>query len=142
MSRDRFDGLHRQNGAGPEHIRLISEGGALSRSPRPLCIDSIQVTQTCTTESQHTAYRSTAPRTIFSVPDNSLFSIPSEHAEELDGGSLPGVLRTRFEQQRTALSDTTALIVQIPGRIWLLLDQGNRYFIRKVAHQLTVFRAQ
>ncbi|HBG07515.1 MAG: hypothetical protein A2075_03780 [Geobacteraceae bacterium GWC2_58_44] len=140
MSRVPFHDLHREKAMTP-HIRLISEGGnSLARSPGPICIDSIQVTQTCTTESQHMVYRSaTGACTMFSSPDNSLFSVPSEHALELDRGLLPAVLRTRFEQQRIPLSDTACVRVEHPGRIWYLTDRDRNYSIRKLAANLTVY---
>lgn len=139
MSRDRFLDLQHQETAGPEHIRLISEGGkSLARSPRPLCIDSIQVTQTCTTESRHLVYPSGACN-IFPLPDTSLFSVPAEHAELLDRGSLPDLLRARFCQQKTEISENACLIIQHPGRLWLLTDNGRTYSIRKLAAQLAVF---
>jgi len=142
MSRDRFQDLHREKAAGPEHIRLISEGGhSLARSPRPICIDSIQVTQSCTTESQHIVYRSvTGACTMLSSPNHALFSFSLENAGDLDRGVLPAVLRARFEQQRMPLSDSACLSVQRPGRIWFLTDLGRRYSIRKLAAYLTVFR--
>ena len=141
MSRDRFLGLQHQESAGPEHIRLISEGGnSLARSPRPLCIDSIQVTQTCTTESRHLVYPSGAGAcNLFAASDSSLFSVPAEHAGSLDQGSIPAVLRARFVQQKTPLSDTPCLVIQHPGRLWFLTDNGRKYSIRKLSAQLTVF---
>jgi hypothetical protein len=142
MSKDPFHDLHHEIAPDTRHIRLISEGGtSLTRSPEPSCIDSIQVSHTCTTESQHTVYRSaTGACTIFSSQDNSLFSIPSELAQELDENRLPAVLRARFEQQRLPLSDAAEISVQHPGRIWFITDQEKRYSVRKLAAHLTVYR--
>jgi hypothetical protein len=141
MSRDRFLDLQHQESAGPEHIRLISEGGnSLARSPRPLCIDSLQVTQTCTTESRHLVYPAGAGAcTVIVAPDSSLFSVPSEHAELLDQGSIPDLFRSRFDQHKTPLSDTPCLIIQHPGRLWFLTDHGRKYSIRKLSAKLSVF---
>lgn len=141
MSRDRFLDLQHQETAGPEHIRLISEGGnSFARSPRPLCIDSIQVTQTCTTESRHLVYPSGAGAcNMFPPPDTSIFSVPAEHAELLDQGSLPDLLRARFCQQQTQLSESACLVIQHPGRLWFLIDNGRKYSIRKLSAQLAVF---
>lgn len=142
MSRDPFHDLHHEKYADSRHIRLISEGGSSpARTPGPVCIDSIQVTQTCTTESQHTVYRSaTGACTMFSTPDNSLFSIPSEHVAELDQGLLPAVLRARFHQQGAPLSGSVQVNVEHAGRIWFISDQHGKYSIRKLAANLTVYR--
>ena len=142
MNRDVFNDLHYDKAADSRHIRLISEGGSsLARNPEPVCIDSIHITQTCTTESQHTVYRSaTGPCTMFASPDNSLFSVPSEHARELDQGVVPAVLRTRFEQQGFPLSDSVRVEVQHAGRIWSISDADKNYSVRKLAAHLTVYR--
>ena len=142
MSKDPFHDLHHEKVGDLRHIRLISEGGSSpARSPGPACIDSIQVSQTCTTESQHTVYRSaTGACTMFSSPDHSLFSVSTEHARELNQGLLPGVLRSRFEQQGIALSDSARVEVQQAGRIWFISDQDSSYSVRKLASHLTVFR--
>jgi hypothetical protein len=140
MSVNPFHDLHR-NRNHTRHVRLISEGGnTISRSPGPVCIDTIQVAQTCTTESHHAHYRTTAGAcSMFTLPDNSLFSIPCEHALELDNGSLPAVLRSRFEQRGLALSDSATIEVRHSGRIWFISDQGRKYSVRKLAARLTVF---
>ena len=142
MSKNPFHDLHHEKAGDLRHIRLISEGGSsLPRSPGPACIDSIQVSQTCTTESQHTVYRSaTGACTMFSTPDNSLFSVPTEHAHELNQGLLPAVLLSRFEQQGIALSVSARVNVHQADRIWFISDQDSRYSIRKLASHLTVYR--
>jgi hypothetical protein len=76
---------------------------------------------------------------MFFSPDNSLFSVPSEHASELDRGVVPAVLRTRFEQQRLALSERAGVRVQHAGRIWIISDQDRKYSVRKLAAHLTVY---
>jgi hypothetical protein len=141
MSRDRFHDLHQEKAGDSDHIRLISEGGnSRSRSPTPSCIDSIQVTQNCTTESQHTVYRSaTGACTMFSAPDNSLFSVPEEHAQELDLGKVPVVLRTRLKQQGLPLAEAAEVKVLHPGRIWYISDRHKTYSVRKLASHFTVF---
>jgi hypothetical protein len=142
MSRDPFRDIPNEKAPDSQHFRLISEGGCtLSKSPQPVCIDSIQVSQTCTTESRHTVYRSaTGACTMFPLPDHSLFSVPPEHATELDLAMVPSVLRTRFEQQGIPLSSGVLVEVQLAGRIWFISDQHGKYSIRKLASHLTVFR--
>jgi hypothetical protein len=142
MSRENFQDLHLENPQEEQHIRLISEGGSsLIRSPKPVCIDSIQVSQTCTTESHHAGYRSaTGACTMFSQSANALFSVPCEHAQELDEGLLPAVLRARFVQHGVALTDAAQVTIQMPGRIWYICQQNCRYSVRKLAAHLTVYR--
>lgn len=140
MSRDTFHDLHHEHTADAQHIRLISEGGNSPHSPRPVCIDSIHVSDTCTTESQHPLYRSStcAHRVLYPL-DNALFSIPAEHADKLDGGLIPVVLAKRFAQQGIPLSDAAHLSVHRSGRTWHILDEGVRYSIRRLGSQLTVY---
>lgn len=142
MSRDRFHDLHHENAPYTQHIRLISEGGSsLARSPGPICIDSIQVSQTCTMESQHTVYRSaTGACALFSSPDTSLFSVPSEFAQELDQGLVPTLLRIRLTQQGLPLGEGAQVDVKIAGSIWFICDQERKYPVRKLASHLTIYR--
>jgi hypothetical protein len=138
MSSDAFHDFHRERSTTPEHIRLISEGGSsLARSPGPICIDSIQVTQTCTTESQHMVYRSTSGSN--NLPDNPLFSAPAEYAMELDKGLLPAVLHSRFKQQNQPLSESAYVSVHNPGRIWVITDRDRKYSIRNLQSRLTIY---
>jgi len=139
MSRDPFHDLHHKEAAATSHIRLISEGGSsFARTPAPTCIDSIQVSQTCTTESQHTVYSATAC-TIVAPRDNSLFCLPLDHAAELDAGSIPGVLRHRLEQLGSRLTSTAQISVRDAGRLWQIRDQGRSYSVRRLALRLAVY---
>jgi|GEM_PF-3202543 len=142
MSRHPFDDRLHAKAADADDIRLISEGGCSpTKSPGPVCIDSIQVTHNCTTESQHTSYRSaTGACTMFAAPDTSIFSVSPEHASELDKGAIPDVIRTRFEQHGVPLSDRARVSVQQLRKIWVISDQDDRYSIRKLAQNLTVYR--
>jgi hypothetical protein len=142
MSRCTFHDLHHEKASDTQHIRLISEGGcSLSRSPGPICIDSIQVSQTCIMESHHTLYRSaTGACTICPTPGNFLFFIPSEHAAELDQGVFPMVLRTRFAQQGIELSEHPEIRVQHEGRLWVVNDQKQHFAVRKLATHLAIFK--
>lgn len=142
MSREYFRDLHQERSADTRHIRLISEGGSSPAwSPGPVCIDSIQVTQSCTTESHHTVYRSaTGACTMFASPDTALFSVPSRHAAELDQEKIPAVLRNRFRQQKAPLSEKARAIIKDSGRVWSISDRDRRYSVRRVAERLTVYR--
>jgi hypothetical protein len=137
-----FRDVHHEKSTDQLHIRLISEGGSsVVGTPGPVCIESIQVTQTCTSESQHTVYRSaTGACTMFSSPDTSLFSLPSSNAVDLDDASIPHILLTRFDQQGVPLSAEARIIVKHTGKIWAVSDQGRTYTIRKLAESLTVYR--
>jgi len=141
MSRDPFHDFLREKISDNGQASLLSEGGSsLARTPEPLCIDSIQVSHTCTTESRHIAYRCTAGAcTLFSSPDNSLFSVPCGVAAELDSVSIPAVLRARFEQRGVPLSEGARLEVQQAGRTWLITDKDSRYSVRRSAARLTVY---
>lgn len=142
MSRDTFHDLHVEKPVDSDHIRLISEGGSSPvKSPRPVCIDSIQVSQTCTTESHHATYRSaTGACAIFSGADNLLFSVPAEHAQELDQCRLPAVLQNRLSQHGIAVSEGAKVFAEVKGKIWYVIDHERRFCVRKVAAHLTVFR--
>ena len=102
--KDPFHDLHHQDGA-TSHIRLISEGGSShARSPELVCIDSIQATHSCTTESQHTVYRSATACSMVVPPENAICCLAVEHALELDQELIPDVLRHRLTQLGSRLS--------------------------------------
>jgi hypothetical protein len=124
------------------HIRLISEGGSSSKSPCPVCIDSIQVAHSCTTESQHMVYRSsTGACSMFcAAPAASLFSVSPECAQELKKGSIPEVLRIAFQQRGMPLSDQAACVAMQNDRNWLINDRDARYSIKKIGGELLVYR--
>ena len=142
MSPNPFQDLQCQEAGHALHIRLISEGGnSLARSPAAIGIDSIQISHTCTSESPHMACHSiTGACSLFSLPDNSLFSVPGEQALQLDQGLIPALLRCRFQQQGIRLSDGARVEVQHPGRIWLINDQERKYAVRKLLARLTIYR--
>lgn len=144
MRRDPFHDLHHKEAVHPRHIRLISEGGSsLAGSLGPLCLESIQANQPCTTEPHHGDSRAAAGAySLFSSPDNSLFSVPSEHARELDKGLLPAVLRTRFEQQGISLPDDAGVQVQHLGKTWYISAQDRMYSVRKLSAHLTIYGAR
>lgn len=144
MRRDPFLDLHPKKVTAPRHIRLISEGGSsLAGSPGAVCLEPVQANQTCTTEPHHRDYRAaTGACSPFSPPDNSLFTLASEHARELDKGSLPAVLRTRFEQQGIPLPDSAQVKVQHLGKVWYISAQDRMYSVRKRPACLTIYGAR
>ncbi len=142
MSQHPFQDLQRKRAGHSRHIRLISEGGSsIAKSPLPQCIDSIQVNHTCTTESHHLASRTgVGACSMFSLPDSSLFSVPSEQAAQLDQGLISPVLRSRFIQQGITLSERVQVEVRHPGRIWFIRDQDGKYSVRRLPSRLTVYK--
>ena len=126
------------------HGRSVSEGDSfLARNSGPICIDSIQVSKTCTTESQRVAARSTTGGcSMFSLPDSSLFCVPAERSRQLDACSIPAVLRARFQQQGMPLSDRARVEVKQMGKAWFINDQGSKYSVRKLAQWLTIYNSK
>lgn len=142
MSRDPFEDLHHKETGAFQHIRLISEGGhSLAKSPRPVCIDSIQATQTCTTESQHALYRSATSCGLHPAEENLMFSVPRKHAVELDQQRIPELLRHRLEQQGSRLTGEAKVEIRSAGRAWSISDHGLTYSVRKHSDVLAVYRA-
>ncbi len=138
--RDPFHDLHHQEAGATSHIRLISEGGSShARSPEMVCIDSIQATQSCPTETQHTVYRSATACSIAAPEETSLCSLAAEHAQELDNESIPDVLRHRLERLGNALTAGARVSVKHPGTLWRIVDQGCTYSVRRVAARIAVY---
>ncbi|WP_224959278.1 hypothetical protein [Geomonas subterranea] len=137
--RDPFHDLHHHETGGSSHIRLISEGGSShARSPELVCIDSIQATQNCTTEAQHTVFPAavaagTAP------PESSICTLPPDHAEELDRGILPPLLRQRLLLLGLSLSPAATVSVKEPGKLWLVADETRSYPVRLIAARIAVY---
>lgn len=136
--RDPFHDLHHHETGSTSHIRLISEGGSShARTPELVCIDSIQATLTCTTESQHTVYPATAQSAApLEAP---LCSLPAEHSSTLDREGLPRLLRQRLQLLGILLGPGTRVTVQEPGRLWLIEDAGRCYSVRRLAARIAVY---
>lgn len=138
--RDPFHDLHHQEASITSHIRLISEGGSSHASSAELvCIDSIHATQTCTTESQHSGYRSATACNAATPLEISLCCIGVEHAQELDHQSIPEVLRQRMERLGDALGEGAGVTVRLPGRLWSINDAERRFSIRRLAARIAVY---
>jgi hypothetical protein len=143
MRRHPFNDHFHDKAEDANHIRLISEGGgSFAKSPCPVCIDSIQVAHSCTTESLHMVYRSsTGACSMFcAAPAVSLFSVSSDCVRELEQGCIPDALRIGFQQRGIALSDQAGSETVQNGRNWLINDRGARYSIKKIEAELQVYR--
>lgn len=140
IMRDPFHDLHHQEATITSHIRLISEGGSSHAGSLELvCIDSIHATQTCTTESQHSGYRSATACNAATPLEVSLCSIGVEHAEELDEKLIPEVLRQRLERLGNALGDGAKVSVRQPGRLWSLQDAQRNFSVRRLSSRIAVY---
>uniref|UniRef100_C6E9Q0 Uncharacterized protein n=1 Tax=Geobacter sp. (strain M21) TaxID=443144 RepID=C6E9Q0_GEOSM len=141
--RDPFHDLHHQEASITSHIRLISEGGSShAGSAELVCFDSIHATQTCTTESQHSGYRSATACNAATPLEISLCCIGVEHAQELDHQSIPEVLRRRLERLGKTLGEGARVSVRLPGRLWSITDAQRRLSIRRIAARIAVYPDQ
>ncbi|QWV93324.1 hypothetical protein KP004_19500 [Geomonas oryzisoli] len=137
--KDPFHDLHHHETGSTSHIRLISEGGnSHARSPDLVCIDSIQATQNCTTETQHTVYPATVG-TGSVLPESPVCTLPPEHTEELDREILPALLRQRLQLLSLPLTPAAAVSVKERGRLWQIADEGCAYSVRLVAARIAIY---
>lgn len=138
--RDPFHDLHHQEATITSHIRLISEGGSShAGSTELVCIDSIHATQTCTTESQHTGYRSATACNAATPLEISLCCIGVEHTQELDDQLIPDVLRQRLERLGHPLGAGASVSVRHPGRLWSLKAAERSFSVRRLAARIAVY---
>lgn len=138
--KDPFHDLRHNEAGASSHIRLISEGGSShARSPELVCIDSIQATHTCSTESQHTVYRSATACSSAVPAESSLCCLPAEDGEDLDRELIPEMLRHRLERLGIALSPGARVSVRHAGRLWCVKDEDRAYSVRKLAARLAVY---
>lgn len=139
--RDPFNDLHHNECGASSHIRLISEGGSShAGSPQVVCIDSIQATHTCTTESQHTVYRSATACSVAAPRETSLCWVQAALAGELDQGVIPRVLRHRLQLAGVPLLAAAARVnVRAPGRLWYISDEGRTFTLRRIAARIAVY---
>ena len=103
-----------------------------------VCIDSIQATQNCTTETQHSVF----PATVGAgpvLPDSAVCTLPQEHAEELDREVLPALLRQRLQLLHLPLSPTAAVSVRDRGRQWQVADESCSYSVRLAGARIAVY---
>ncbi|MBJ6748600.1 hypothetical protein [Geomonas anaerohicana] len=140
--RDPFHDLHHHESVSTSHIRLISEGGTSHpRSPELVCIDSIQATQCCTTEAQHTVYPSTvAPGQV--LPESPVCTLPAEYVEELDREILPSLLLQRLQLLQLPLGAAATVSVRDHGRLWLVGDETCSYSVRLLGGRIAIYAEQ
>ncbi|MBU5611809.1 hypothetical protein [Geomonas azotofigens] len=137
--RDPFHDLHHHETGGTSHIRLISEGGTShARTPELVCIDSIQATQSCTTEAQHTVFPA-AVGPGAAPADTLVCTLPPEHAEELNRAIVPALLRQRLQLLNLPLSPAATVSVREPGKLWLVSDGTRSYSVRLIAARIAVY---
>lgn len=138
--RDPFHDLRHADTGASSHIRLISEGGSThARSPELVCIDSIQATQTCTTEAHHTVYRAQAACSISLPGEAPICTVSAGHAGDLDREQVPEVLRQRLERLGHGLTPAARVSQRTPGRLWCISDQDRCYSVRKMASRIAIF---
>lgn len=137
--RDPFHDLHHHETGSTSHIRLISEGGGPhAHTPEPACIDSIQATQSCTTEAQHQVYPS-AVRPGAEVPESPVCTLAAEHGYALDREVLPSILRQRLQLLNLRLGHDAKVTVREAGKQWQVADEASGYTLRMVAGRVAVY---
>ena len=138
MSQDESSG---NNPKSLQHFKLISEGGGYRNgSPGPLsCNDALWAVRDCTTESQKDIWRRAQGCATVPSDDQFMFTLPLEHAPDLDQGVIPESLRHGFKDQGVALSKTAELSIQHAGKIWLITDKEHKYSVRMLPTHLFVY---
>ena len=136
---------HRKNRKGYQHFKLVSDGGhylAAEGDGVAKCFDSIQRRGGCISEAQLSrlqALMGTGSFSTLPANDQFLFSLPLEHASELDKGIIPKSLQEEFKRIGMPLTDTARLTVIHVGKIWLLTDMEKKYSIRMLPNNLMVY---
>ncbi|WP_224983967.1 hypothetical protein [Geomonas agri] len=137
--RDPFHDLHHHETVSTSHIRLISKGGSSHpRSTELVCIDSIQATQCCSTEAQHTVY----PGNVASgpvIPESLVCTLPPEHTGDLDRGVLPSLLRQRLQLLQLPLDQAATVSVREHGKQWQVADETCSYSVRLIGGRIAAY---
>jgi len=68
-----------------------------------------------------------------------VFSLPLEHADDLDRGILPEAVLREFSAKGSPLSRAARLRVQRSGRVWFIVDLDKKYSVRMVPTGLLVY---
>ena len=121
-------------------IQLIADGGnTLAGSLAPICIDTNQLTQSYTSEPHHLVERATSSScSKIILPANTFFSVPFEHALELDEGLIPAVVRSRFAQRGCQLADDARVVVLRSSKSWVIQDRDTTYPVKKCSAALAI----
>jgi hypothetical protein len=141
---------HDPSGTSPKHsqkyhhFKVVSEGGSyLAESPggTPACQSQQQIFMQCQSPTMTREFANFMSGSYTTLPpsDRFLFSLPLEHAPELDQGHIPESLRQEFKSKGIPLSPTTRLNVMHVGKIWFITDKERRYYVRMVPTMLYVY---
>lgn len=123
------------------HVRLVSEGGAEApEAQRARFWSPEQMVASCITPQQMDNFRA-YNNVCMTLPTNDryAFSVPLEHAADLDEGVIPQSLLREFETNNAPLSGAARLLVQHAGRVWFIVDLDKKYSVRMVPTGLLVY---
>lgn len=126
---------------GSEHVKLVSEGGlGEAEAERAQCWSPDQIVASCITPQQMENFRA-YNNVCMTLPTNDMyvFSLPLEHADDLDQGILPAAVLQEFAANGSPLSGSARLRVQHSGRVWFIVDLDRKYSVRMVPTGLLVY---
>lgn len=130
-----------EGGSRRKHVTLVSEGGAgEAEAQRAQCWSPDQIVASCITPQQMENFRA-YNNVCMTLPTNDMyiFSLPLEHAAELDRGAIPPAVLQEFEANGSPLSPWVRLNVQHPGKVWFIVDSGRKFSVRMVPTGLLVY---
>ncbi|GFO62226.1 hypothetical protein M1B72_00240 [Geomonas paludis] len=136
MAEEKIEG---DNG-GSRHLKLVSEGDGDPAARRAQSWSPDQIVASCITSQQMENFRA-YNNVCMTLPTNDMyaFSLPLEHAGELDQGEIPQAVRQQFDSHGSALSPTARITVQQSGRVWFIIDLDRKYSVRMVPTGLLVY---
>lgn len=122
------------------HLKLVSEGGGEAETQRAKSWSPDQIVASCITSQQMENFRA-YNNVCMTLPTNDMyvFSLPLEHAGDLDQGVIPEAVLHEFEAKDSPLSPAARLNVQHPGRVWFIVDLDRKYSVRMVPTGLLVY---
>ncbi|MBJ6748601.1 hypothetical protein [Geomonas anaerohicana] len=125
---------------GSRHLKLVSEGDGDPATRRAQSWSPDQIVASCITSQQMENFRA-YNNVCMTLPTNDMyvFSVPLEHAGELDQGEIPLAVRQQFDANSSALSPAARITVQQSGRVWFIIDLDRKYSIRMVPTGLLVY---
>jgi len=129
-----------EGGNQSKHVKLVSEGGGEAETRRAQCWSPDQIVASCITPQQMENFRA-YNNVCMTLPTNDryVFSLPLEHAGDLDQGVIPQAVRQEFEAQGSPLTAAARLSVQHCGRVWFIVDLDRKYSVRMVPTGLLVY---
>ena len=123
------------------HVKLVSEGGAgESETRHAQGWSPDQIVASCITPQQMENFKA-YNNVCMTLPTNDtyVFSVPLEHAGDLDQGIIPQAMLQEFKTNGAPLSEAARLNVQHLGRIWFIVDLNKKYSVRMVPTGLLVY---